>query len=183
MSKRPTKIIIRTPSDSATAVNVTTKLAGTIRKLFLSPLPSYQALTQCLNRLTRSVSNTSDALSHTTTTTNKTTAEYNQTMKPLFTAHDGQTLYTATHSNGQRLYIVQEAASAGTQVGYHVIWNPAQTPRELLQAAIQHDRRQDIRLTATDVPNQDIKTTAESDVHLNHNSMSSDVRLDLGHPI
>jgi hypothetical protein len=100
-------------------------------------------------------------------------------MRPLLTAHNGQTLYTATRPNGQRLYIVQDAESAGTQVGLHIIWNPAETPRELIQAAIQHDRKQDIRLTATDVPNQDIKPSAESDSHLNHEPIFDDVRLDL----
>jgi hypothetical protein len=155
MSKRPRPIKL----DSANNANVSNPALGTILKLALNIRTKYLTFLQAVKDHTHIINKIGFA----------TTTETNQNMKPLFTAHDGQTLFTAKHQNGQRLYVVQEASHAGSQTGYHVIWNPAQTPRELLQAAIQHDRNQDIRLTATDVPNQDIAPTAESEAFLNHN--------------
>jgi hypothetical protein len=174
MSKRPTKIIRPITSASADAAKPTTKQVGIISIWFSNVRQKCQTLIRCYTKRTP---NTSNARAHTT--------DQNGTkkMKPLFKAHDGQTLFAATHPSGQRLYIVQEAPSAGAQGGYHVIWNPGQTPRELLQAAIEHDRRQDIRLTATDVPNQDIAPTAESKAHFNHDYTEALLGLDLARAI
>jgi hypothetical protein len=177
MSKRPTKIIHPKPFVSADAVKPTTRQDGIIPILFSSVRQKCQTLIKCFTKRTLKDLNTSNDHIPTTDQDGYTN------MKPLFTAHDGQTLYTATHTDGQRLYIVQEAPNAGTQGGYHVIWNPGQTPRELLQAAIAHDRKQDIRLTATDVPNQDIAPTTESKAYFNHDSTDAPNGLDLARAI
>jgi hypothetical protein len=95
------------------------------------------------------------------------------TMKALLTSHHNQTVYAATittpDQGSMRVYIVQEPDQNGNSpAAYHVIWNPATTPRELIQAALDHDKQQAIKLTAIDVPHTTIKPNTTTEALLNH---------------